>query len=105
METVDATSRSSNAMTGRFRVALRDVAQRFGRRTVFSELNAEVESGRALVIAGPNGSGKSTLLRIIAGLLVPSRGRVEVFAGESALDRAALRQAIGYGAPDPALYG
>jgi tungstate transport system ATP-binding protein len=35
-----------------------------------------LEPGRLYVLHGPNGAGKSTLLRIMAGLLVPARGRV-----------------------------
>ena len=35
-----------------------------------------LEAGRLYVLHGPNGAGKSTLLRIMAGLIVPARGRV-----------------------------
>lgn len=35
-----------------------------------------LEAGRLYVLQGPNGAGKSTLLRIMAGLIVPARGRV-----------------------------
>ena len=39
-------------------------------------LDLAIAGGRIVAIIGPNGCGKSTLLRVIAGLLVPSRGRV-----------------------------
>jgi len=38
----------------------------------------ELAEGRDLLIAGPSGCGKTTLLHLIAGLLVPSAGRVIV---------------------------
>jgi len=38
----------------------------------------ELAEGRDLLIAGPSGCGKTTLLHLIAGLLVPSAGRVVV---------------------------
>ena len=38
----------------------------------------EVEEGESLAILGPNGSGKTTLLRLIAGILRPTEGLVEV---------------------------
>jgi molybdate transport system ATP-binding protein len=37
----------------------------------------EADTGRCLALAGPSGAGKSSILRVIAGLLRPSRGRVE----------------------------
>ena len=37
----------------------------------------DIAPGETFGVHGPNGSGKSTLLRILGGLLLPSRGRVE----------------------------
>ena len=39
----------------------------------------KVAPGSFTALIGLNGAGKSTLLRILLGLLVPERGRVEVF--------------------------
>ena len=43
-----------------------------------NDINFTVDEGEALGIIGENGSGKSTLLKIIANILRPTRGRVEV---------------------------
>ena len=43
---------------------------------IFENLSLEVGAGEILGIIGSNGSGKSTLLRIIAGIYVPSSGKV-----------------------------
>ena len=40
-------------------------------------ISFQVEKGASLALMGVNGSGKSTLLKIIAGILSPTRGRVE----------------------------
>lgn len=45
---------------------------------------------------GENGAGKSTLLRILATLLVPSRGRIEIAGDDIVRDPAAARSHIGY---------
>ena len=52
-----------------------------GLRTVFTNVNLELASGEALALVGPNGSGKSSLLRLIAGLLQPSKGRIDLEGG------------------------
>jgi|ERR1043165_3185167 heme exporter protein A len=52
-----------------------------GSRSIFDSVNLELSSGEALVLVGPNGSGKSSLLRLIAGLLPPAAGRIELAGG------------------------
>ena len=47
-----------------------------GDRTLFEELNLEINPGSILRISGDNGSGKSSLLRILCGLLTPYAGKV-----------------------------
>lgn len=45
---------------------------------VLKGVNFEVRPGEIVCIIGPNGAGKSTLLKVIAGLVRPSRGTVEL---------------------------
>ena len=56
-----------------------------GGRSVFSGLDFEASSGEVLAVVGPNGSGKTSLLRVIAGLLMPAGGTVDLAGGEAEL--------------------
>jgi heme exporter protein A len=67
------------------RLSGRDVSCIRGGREVFSGLDFAAASGETLAVIGPNGSGKTSLLRMIAGLLTPSGGSIELEGGESEL--------------------
>jgi heme exporter protein A len=54
-----------------------------GSRSIFQAINLELSSGEALALVGPNGSGKSSLLRLIAGLLRPAAGSIELAGGSA----------------------
>jgi heme exporter protein A len=56
-----------------------------GGREVFSGLEFEVSEGEALAVTGPNGAGKTSLLRLIAGLLAPSGGSIDLQGGDPEL--------------------
>ena len=71
------------------------VERRFGERRGVGPISFELRDGGFLVVTGPNGSGKSTLLALAAGLLVPTRGRLDVKA---------TRREVGYVAHDPLVY-
>jgi len=53
----------------------------YGDRPAIEGIDLAVEAGSLLAVVGPNGAGKSTLLKVMAGLLRPWRGRVEVLGG------------------------
>lgn len=81
-----------------------DLHRRFGRLRVLAGVSGAVGPGEALLVMGPNGSGKSTLLRVLAGLLAPEAGTVAYDEGGEAFTIAARRRAVGFVAPDLALY-
>lgn len=53
-----------------------------GRAWTLDEVSFAVYSGEVLGIVGPNGSGKSSLLKLLAGLLLPDRGTIQL-SGQS----------------------
>jgi NitT/TauT family transport system ATP-binding protein len=60
-------------------VALKGVTQRFPAHTAVEDITFSATEGRFISIVGPSGCGKSTLLNMIAGLLAPTTGQVEIF--------------------------
>ncbi len=52
------------------------------------DVDLEVAAGEAVGLIGPNGAGKTTLMKILAGILKPTRGEVNVL-GEQPFDRRA----------------
>jgi ATP-binding cassette subfamily F protein 3 len=64
--------------SGQRAIRLTDIHQAYGENVVYSGMNFEAERGQRIVLVGPNGAGKSTLLKILAGVLVPQKGIVEM---------------------------
>ncbi len=67
-----------------------------GGREVFSGLDFEASTGQALAVTGRNGSGKTSLLRLIAGLLTPAEGSIELEGGEAELTLAEQAHYLGH---------
>jgi heme exporter protein A len=85
-------------------IELRGLARHFGERTALEQVSVRVPAGATLAVLGHNGAGKSTLLRILATLLRPQEGEVEIF-GEPVPKRAfAVRGKLGFLGHDPLLY-
>ncbi|MBI5721305.1 MAG: ABC transporter ATP-binding protein [Burkholderiales bacterium] len=57
-------------------LTIQDVRRSFGSTHVLKDIDLVVEDGEFIILVGPSGCGKSTLLNIIAGLDVPTAGRV-----------------------------
>ena len=55
-----------------------------------------VGSGEAVALVGPNGAGKSTLLRILATLIIPTRGRATLGGFDVERQGAQARRQFGY---------
>ena len=58
---------------------------RFGSVRALDGISFSVRPGQTLAIFGPNGAGKTTLLKVLAGLIRPQQGRVQVEGGRRAI--------------------
>jgi len=59
-------------------IRLDGVTVLYRERAALRDVGLQVEAGERLAVIGPNGAGKSTLLRVVAGLLQPDAGSVEL---------------------------
>lgn len=59
-------------------IRVRGLTVRYGEKTVLSSLDLTLPDSGVTAVTAPSGTGKTTLLRVLAGLLEPERGRVEL---------------------------
>jgi phospholipid/cholesterol/gamma-HCH transport system ATP-binding protein len=89
-------------------ISIKDLRKSFGPLNVLNGVNLEIHKGENVAVLGRSGTGKSVLIKIIAGLLKPDTGTVEVFGRQ--IDKVddkelqQLRLKIGFSFQNSALY-
>ena len=68
-----------------FRQALTRSGRKIRTVNALTDLNLEIPYGSVLGVIGANGAGKSSLMRVVAGIVPPTAGRVEVYGQVSTL--------------------
>jgi daunorubicin resistance ABC transporter ATP-binding subunit len=81
--------------TGTAAVEIQGLMRSFGEVVALDGLDLQVEAGTVFGLLGPNGAGKTTLVRIVATLLGPDAGRVEVLGHDVVSEPLAVRRRIG----------
>jgi ABC-type multidrug transport system ATPase subunit len=76
-------------------IRARGLAKRYGDKRIVEGLDLDVEPGGFHLVTGANGSGKTTLLRLIAGLVLPTAGELDVDSN---------RARLGFLAHEPLVY-
>src|SRR5881227_3351423 len=85
-------------------IELQGLTRRYGDRVALSDVALTLPAGQTLVIFGPNGAGKTTLLRVLATLLRPHAGSVEVLGALLPQQAWSVRGRIGLLGHEPLLY-
>ncbi len=84
----------------------RNLTKAFRRRTVVRDVSFEVSAGEIVGLLGPNGAGKSTSFNMVAGLVRPDTGRIQL--GDDDLARLPLyqraRMGLGYLAQESTVF-
>ncbi len=77
-------------------VVVQNLVRDFGALRAVDGIGFDIKPGEVFGLIGPNGSGKTTTLRVIATLLKPSQGRVEVFGRDVVKEALAVRRLVSY---------
>ncbi len=83
----------------------RQLTRRFGDRVAVESVSLDLRAGEIFALLGPNGAGKTTTLRMLAGLIAPTSGTVQI-DGEAMTPDAAprLRMRLGFLTEAPGLW-
>jgi ABC-2 type transport system ATP-binding protein len=86
-------------------LVLDHVSRQLSGRIIVKDLDFSVARGEVLGLLGVNGAGKSTTLRMMAGMLAPTSGQVQLNGADLYANAHAARRDIGYLPEEPPLYG
>ena len=84
-------------------LCVRGLSKSFGRKVV-EDLDLTISPGEFYALLGPNGAGKTTTLRMIAGLMRPDAGSIEVFGRNVLADPLGAKSIMAWIPDEPLLY-
>ncbi|MFJ5446287.1 ATP-binding cassette domain-containing protein [Methylobacillus methanolivorans] len=76
-------------------INIQQVHKRFGDLHALKGIDLSIKQGEFFALLGPNGAGKSTLINLLAGLLRPTSGQLQVMGFDVNTQYAQARQALG----------
>jgi len=85
-------------------IKLTHVTKRYRDFTAVDDLNLSVNAGEIVGLIGHNGAGKSTTLKMIAGLVAPTAGTVEVMGRDIQKESVFVKRQIGFLPEESPLY-
>jgi ABC-2 type transport system ATP-binding protein len=85
-------------------IQLNHVTKLYREFVAVQELDLSIADGEIVGIIGHNGAGKSTILKMIAGLVAPTSGTIEVMGHDMQKDGTRVKQFIGFLPEESPLY-
>ena len=85
-------------------IRLGNLVKRYGKFTAVNGLTLEIPPGTLFGFLGPNGAGKTTTFRMIAGILRPTSGTVEVGGHDIVAEPLRAKARLGYIPDRPFVY-
>ena len=85
-------------------IKLKGVSKFYDQFAAVEALDLEVQDGEIMGIIGHNGAGKTTTLKMIAGLIEPTSGTIEIMGRSLAKDSIAIKKSMGFLPEESPLY-
>ncbi len=85
-------------------IRLTNLTKRYGKFTAVDGINLEIRRGELFGFLGPNGAGKTTTMRMIAGILQPTSGKIEIADDDLAADPLKAKSRLGFIPDRPFVY-
>jgi ABC-2 type transport system ATP-binding protein len=80
------------------------LTRKYGERLALDDVSLDLRRGQILALLGPNGAGKTTTLRLLAGLIAPTSGEVQLDGRVISPDEGSVRARIGFLTEAPGLW-
>ncbi len=85
-------------------IRLTKLSKKYGKFTAVDAIDMEIPRGELFGFLGPNGAGKTTTMRMIAGILQPTSGRIEIAGDDIAADPIRAKSRLGFIPDRPYVY-
>ena len=85
-------------------IDIKNLTKHYGNLTAVSGLNLDIPAGECFGFLGPNGAGKTTTIKLLAGLLKPNEGIIEISGYDIQKDPQKVKGIIGYIPDKPFIY-
>ncbi len=85
-------------------IRLTGLTKRYGKFTAVDAIDLEIRRGELFGFLGPNGAGKTTTMRMIAGILQPTAGRIEIAGDDLAREPIRAKSRLGFIPDRPFVY-
>lgn len=85
-------------------IRLDELTKRYGKHVAVDRLSLDVPAGEVFGFLGPNGAGKTTTIKMMAGLLRPTSGRIELAGHDLEREPEQAKAVLGFIPDRPFLY-
>jgi len=77
-------------------IEIEGLKKKFGNNEALAGIDLKIDSDMIFAIVGPDGAGKTTFLRILAGIMIPDEGKINILGHDLIKNPEAAKRYTGY---------